>query len=61
MDRINFNSLENKWQNNWKNKKLHRNKKDKKLTFYLCENFSCKQPTTNIKTILNYLNEETPF
>ena len=35
--------------------------KDKKMTYYLCENFSCKQPTTNIKTILNYLNEETSF
>ena len=30
---------------------------DKKLTFYLCENFTCKRPTTNIKTILNHLNE----
>ena len=30
---------------------------DEKLTFYFCENFSCKQPTTNIKTVLNYLNE----
>ena len=35
--------------------------KNNKLTFYLCENFSCKQPTTNIKTILNYLDEETSF
>jgi uncharacterized protein YyaL (SSP411 family) len=32
-----------------------------KPTFYLCENFSCKQPTTNIKTILNYLNEDNSF
>tara|TARA_B100000212_G_scaffold92068_1_gene67588 strand:- start:921 stop:1706 length:786 start_codon:yes stop_codon:yes gene_type:complete len=24
-------------------------------TFYFCENFACKQPTTNIKTILNFL------
>ena len=30
---------------------------DKKLTFYLCENFTCKRPTTNIKTILNHLND----
>ena len=29
---------------------------DGKQTYYLCENFSCKRPTTNIKTILNYLN-----
>ena len=32
-----------------------------KPTFYLCENFSCKQPTTNIDTILNYLNENNSF
>ncbi|MFL2998715.1 MAG: thioredoxin domain-containing protein [Candidatus Neomarinimicrobiota bacterium] len=32
-----------------------------KPTFYLCENFSCKQPTTNIDTILNYLNEDNSF
>lgn len=30
---------------------------DNKPTFYLCEDFSCKRPTTNIKTVLNYLNE----
>ena len=30
---------------------------DEKPTFYFCENFSCKRPTTNIKTILNYLDE----
>ena len=30
---------------------------DGKPTFYVCENFSCKRPTTNIKTVLNYLNE----
>ena len=29
---------------------------DGKQTYYLCENFSCKRPTTNVKTILNYLN-----
>ncbi len=32
-----------------------------KPTFYFCEDFSCKQPTTNIKTILNYLNEDTSY
>ena len=30
---------------------------DGKPTFYVCENFACKRPTTNIKTVLNYLNE----
>jgi uncharacterized protein YyaL (SSP411 family) len=28
-----------------------------KTTFYLCENFSCRRPTTNLKTILNNLNK----
>ena len=30
---------------------------DDKPTFYVCENFTCKRPTTNIKTVLNYINE----
>ena len=30
---------------------------DGKPTFYVCENFSCKRPTTNIKTVLNYIGE----
>ncbi len=30
---------------------------DERPTFYVCEDFSCKRPTTNIKTVLNYLNE----
>ncbi len=30
---------------------------DEKPTYYVCENFSCKQPTTNIRTVLNYLRE----
>jgi len=30
---------------------------DGKPTFYVCENFACKRPTTNIKTVLTYLNE----
>tara|TARA_Y100001934_G_scaffold276916_1_gene374501 strand:+ start:50 stop:2140 length:2091 start_codon:yes stop_codon:yes gene_type:complete len=28
-----------------------------KPTFYVCEDFTCKRPTTNIKTVLNYLSE----
>jgi len=28
-----------------------------KTTFYVCENFSCKQPTTNINTALGLLDE----
>ena len=28
-----------------------------KTTFYVCENFTCKRPTTNIKTVLNFLDE----
>ena len=27
-----------------------------KTTYYICENFSCKMPTTEIKTALNYLD-----
>ena len=27
-----------------------------KTTYYICENFSCKMPTTDIKTALNYLD-----
>ena len=30
---------------------------DDKPTFYVCENFTCKRPTTNIKTVLNYISE----
>ena len=30
---------------------------DNKTTFYICENFSCKQPTTNMKIALNYLSK----
>jgi len=30
---------------------------DNKPTFYVCEDFTCKRPTTNIKTVLNYLSE----
>ena len=29
---------------------------DNKPTFYICEDFTCKRPTTNIKTVLNYLS-----
>jgi len=29
---------------------------DNKPTYYICENFTCKRPTTNIKTVLNYLS-----
>ena len=28
-----------------------------KPTFYVCENFTCKRPTTNIKTVIKFLNE----
>ena len=30
---------------------------NKKTTFYVCENYTCKRPTTNIKTVLNFLDE----
>ncbi len=30
---------------------------DNKPTFYVCEDFTCKRPTTNIETVLNYLSE----
>ncbi len=30
---------------------------NKKPTYYLCENFTCKQPTTNLEIALNYLHE----
>ena len=30
---------------------------DNKTTYYLCKNFSCERPTTNIKTILNNLDK----
>lgn len=30
---------------------------DNKPTFYLCEDFSCKRPTTNINTILKFLKK----
>ena len=29
---------------------------DNKPTYYICEGFTCKRPTTNIKTVLNYLS-----
>ena len=29
---------------------------DNKTTYYVCENFSCKRPTTDLKTALGYLN-----
>ncbi len=29
---------------------------DNKPTYYICEDFTCKRPTTNIKTVLNYLS-----
>ena len=30
---------------------------NKKTTFYVCEDYTCKRPTTNIKTVLNFLDE----
>ena len=30
---------------------------NKKPTYYVCENFSCKQPTTDLEIALNYLGE----
>ena len=30
---------------------------DNKATYYICENFSCKQPTTNLELALNYINQ----
>jgi hypothetical protein len=30
---------------------------ESKPTYYVCENFSCKRPTTNLEIALNYLNE----
>ena len=30
---------------------------DEKPTFYICENFACKQPTTNLGLAMKYLNE----
>ena len=31
-------------------------KKDGKVTYYLCENFACKQPTTSLRLIQNSLD-----
>ena len=28
---------------------------DDKITFYICENFVCNKPTTNIETAIKYL------
>ena len=28
---------------------------DDKITFYICENFACKMPTTDIDTAMKYL------
>jgi len=33
------------------------NQIDGKTTFYICENFACNQPTTDIKTAIGFLNE----
>jgi len=30
---------------------------NEKPTFYICENFTCKQPTTNLELAMKYLNE----
>ena len=30
---------------------------NEKPTFYICENFACKQPTTNLGLAMKYLNE----
>tara|TARA_B110000211_G_C13792842_1_gene427002 strand:- start:78 stop:695 length:618 start_codon:yes stop_codon:yes gene_type:complete len=30
---------------------------DNKPTYYLCENFTCKRPTTNLNTILKFLEQ----
>ena len=28
---------------------------DDKITFYVCENFACKRPTTDVNTAIKYL------
>ena len=36
MERVNFQSIEKKWQSRWENKKLYRDKKSKNFTAWKC-------------------------